>query len=78
MFVYCVFVYHPKENIKYIDRYLNESYVWHVFYVSKYLCEFYYKEKVHYKIWKRFNTLGLMLMGMIVADSNKIALPKKC
>ena len=60
----------------YIGRYLNKSYVWHVFYVSKHLYEFYYEEKVHYEAWERSNRLILMFMRMTVAYSIKTTLLK--
>ena len=41
LYVVCWCITQRRTSI-YIDRYLNESYVWHVFYVSKHLCEFYY------------------------------------
>ncbi|KAL5159550.1 hypothetical protein HKD37_15G043855 [Glycine soja] len=34
------------------------------------------EEKVHYKAWKRYNRLSLMLMRMIVANNIKTTLPK--
>jgi len=75
LYVVCWCITQIRASI-YIGRYLNESYIWHVFYISKQLCEFYYEEKVHYKVWERFNKLNLMLMRMVVADNIKTALPK--
>ncbi|XP_028206414.1 ethylene-responsive transcription factor ERF043-like [Glycine soja] len=34
------------------------------------------EEKVHYKVWERYNRLNLMFMRMTVADIIKTALPK--
>ena len=41
LYVVCWCITQRRTSI-YIDCYLNELYVWHVFYVSKHLCEFYY------------------------------------
>ena len=61
MFVRCVLVYHPKESIN--IYYLNESYVWHVFYVSKHLCEFCYAIHVSNSL-NSHEWFVLILMGL--------------
>ena len=47
-----------------------------MFYLSKYLCEFYCEEKVYYEVWERSNRLNLMFMRMKVADIIKTTFPK--
>ena len=75
LYVVCWCITQRRASI-YIDSYLNESYVRHVFYVSKHLCGFYYEEKVHYKAWERSNRLSLILMRMTIANNIKTTLYK--
>ena len=54
----------------YIDRYPNELYVWHVFYVSERLCEFYYVVPVPNSLNSHISSV-LIFNGLNFSDWNE-------
>ena len=62
LYVVCWCITQRRASI-YIDRYLNESYIWHVFYVSKHLCEFYYAIHVPNSLNSHVSSVPI-LMGL--------------
>ena len=62
LYVVCWCITQKKDSI-YIDRYLNESYVWHMFYESKHLCEFYYAIHVPNSLNSHVSSVPI-LMGL--------------